>query len=61
VWVGVLGPLEVIDDDGRAVAIAGAKQRGLLARLAVGPADVDDPLAGHTDALVQIGARRATA
>jgi predicted ATPase/DNA-binding SARP family transcriptional activator len=35
VRVAILGPLEVHDDDGAAVAIAGARLRGLIARLAL--------------------------
>ena len=34
-WFGVLGPLEVRDDDGRAVAVGGARARGLLVLLAL--------------------------
>jgi predicted ATPase/DNA-binding SARP family transcriptional activator len=33
--VGILGPLEVHDDGGAAVAVAGARLRGLIARLAL--------------------------
>jgi len=35
VRVGVLGPLEVIADDGTSVLVSGLKQRALLAMLAV--------------------------
>jgi predicted ATPase/DNA-binding SARP family transcriptional activator len=35
VRVAILGPLEVHDDDGVAVAVAGARLRGLIARLAL--------------------------
>jgi predicted ATPase/DNA-binding SARP family transcriptional activator len=37
VQVRLLGPLEVFDDDGVAVAVSGAKLRALLARLALDP------------------------
>ena len=33
--VAILGPLEVHDDDGAAIAVAGARLRGLIARLAL--------------------------
>jgi predicted ATPase len=35
VRVAILGPLEVHDDDGAAIAVAGARLRGLIARLAL--------------------------
>src|ERR1700683_3597174 len=35
VRVAILGPLEVHDDDGASVAVAGARLRGLIARLAL--------------------------
>jgi predicted ATPase/DNA-binding SARP family transcriptional activator len=35
VRVAILGPLEVHDDDGAAIALAGARLRGLIARLAL--------------------------
>ena len=41
VRVAILGPLEVHDDGGAPVAVAGVRLRGLIARLAVAPDDVD--------------------
>ena len=35
VRVAILGPLEVQDDDGAVIAVAGARLRGLIARLAL--------------------------
>lgn len=39
IWIGLLGPLDVRTDDGR-VSIASAKQRSLLAALALRPGNV---------------------
>jgi DNA-binding SARP family transcriptional activator len=38
VRIALLGPLEVTDDDGRTIPIAGARLRALLIRLALAPA-----------------------